>query len=59
MLNPYTTSQYKKDCKLLAKQNKDMDKLNAILRKLANEEPLDPRYRDHKLVKNYSAFRGC
>ena len=50
------TSQFKKDFKLAKKQGKNIDKLFAVIEKLANGETLEPKHRDHDLVGNY---KGC
>lgn len=53
------TSQFKKDFKLAKKQRKNIDKLFAVIEKLANGETLEPKYRDHDLVGNYKGCREC
>ena len=57
---PYTiqwTSQYKKDVKRAKKRNYNMDELYSVISKLANDEPLEERYRDHSLDGNWSGHR--
>ena len=39
------TKQYKKDVKLAKRRNYKMEELYAVIKKLANDEPLDERYR--------------
>ena len=53
------TSQFKKDFKLAKNQGKNIDKLFAVIEKLANGETLEPKYRDHDLVGNYKGCREC
>ena len=53
------TSQFKKDFKLAKKQGKNIDKLFAVIEKLANGETLEPRHRDHDLIGNYKGCREC
>ena len=53
------TNQFKKDLKLSQKQGKDVDKLFAVVKKLANGEPLDDKYRDHTLTGDYKGCREC
>lgn len=53
------TSQFKKDFKLAKKQRKNIDKLFAVIEKLANGETLEPKHRDHDLVGNYKGCREC
>lgn len=59
MLNPKTTTLFKKDLKSVQKRNKDMSKLKDLLNKLVNEIPLDPQYKDHALTGNYKGDREC
>ncbi len=59
MLIPIRTSQFKRDVKLAHKRGKDMGLLKKIMEKLAVEEPLDPKHRDHKLSGNYKDHREC
>lgn len=51
------TSQYKKDVKRAKKRNYDMDELYSVISKLANNEPLEERYRDHALDGNWAGHR--
>lgn len=53
------TGQFKKDLKLSQKQGKDVDKLFAVVERLANGEPLDDKYRDHTLTGDYKGCREC
>ena len=53
------TGQSKKDVKLLKKQGKNFDKLFNVIEKLANDETLDPKNRDHSLSGNFSNCREC
>ena len=41
------TNKFKKDVERMKKQGKDLEKVYAIVDKLANREPLEERYRDH------------
>ena len=59
MLKVKTTGQFGKDFKLMIKQGRDMEKLRAIMKKLTNQEPLDIRYKDHKLIGNLEGHREC
>jgi mRNA interferase YafQ len=58
-LNIKYTTQFKKDYKRLKKQNKDLNKLRVAIEKLASGNKLEPRYRDHHLVGNWSGHRDC
>ncbi len=53
------TTQFKKDLKLAKKQNKDLDHLFEVIDKLANDIPLEPKYRDHNLTGDYVSYREC
>ena len=53
----YTTA-FKKEIKLMAKQGKDIKKLKDIVKKLANLEELEPKYRNHTLQNN-KKFKNC
>jgi mRNA interferase YafQ len=49
MLRPRFTGSFKRDRKRAGRRGKDLDKLDTVMRHLANEEPLEHRFRDHKL----------
>lgn len=53
------TSQFKKDVKLMKKQGKNLDKLFDIVEKLAKDEELNEKHKDHNLSGNYHDFREC
>ena len=55
------TSNFKKQYKKIVKQGKDITKFKIILDKLANNEQLDEKYRDHPLLndKYYKDCREC
>ncbi len=57
MLSPCRTSRFKKDFKKLSSRQKI--KLREVIEKLANEEPLDPQLKNHKLEGNYVRCREC
>lgn len=48
-------SQFKKDFKRMRKRGADIKKLHAVIEKLANEEELDARYKDHPLQGKFAA----
>lgn len=52
-------TKFKRDVKLIKKRGYDLKKLEDVIRKLADEEPLPPKYRDHFLSGDYSGFREC
>ena len=55
------SSKFEKQLKKLNKQGKDIEKLKAVIKKLANGEKLDAKYRDHQLInaKKYNNCREC
>lgn len=53
------TNRFKKDLKLAKKQGRNIDKLFEIVEKLAEDEILDEKYRDHSLSGNYKETREC
>lgn len=56
-----TTSKFNKQLKKISKQGLDIEILISIVEKLANKEPLDPKYKDHRLINNrtYKDCREC
>lgn len=53
------TSQFKKDYKAAMKSHLDMDLLDDVIRSLANQEELDPKYKGHSLSGNWKSFMEC
>ena len=53
------TTQFKKDIKLAKKQGKDTDNIFEVVEKLANDEVLDAKYKDHCLTGDYKDCREC
>ena len=53
------TKRFKKDLKQAKKQGKDIEKLFDIIEKIAKDETLDERYRDHSLTGNCKGTREC
>lgn len=53
------TNRFVRDLKLARKRNLDENKLNDIVRLLANGEPLPEKNRDHALVGDYKGCREC
>ena len=58
MILHYTT-QFKKDYKKIKKQNKDLSKLRTVIEKLADQQTLEPKYKDHQLTGNWKDHRDC
>ena len=59
MLRPRFTGAFKKDRKRVDRRGNELDKLDSVMRRLANEERLEPRFRDHKLSGEWKDFREC
>lgn len=59
MLSITRKSRFKKDFKKLQSSGKDLQKLADVILKLANEEPLPERNRDHTLIGDYAGHREC
>lgn len=53
------TIKFKKDIKLIKKQGKMLEKLYAVVEKIANAETLDKKYCDHYLSGSYESYREC
>ena len=59
MLIPTITGPFKKDRKLMQKQNKDLSKLNEVMALLINEQPLLPYHKNHPLHGDYIGKWEC
>lgn len=55
----FQTTQFAKDVKRAVKRGKDLGKLEAMVRLLAEGKPLDPRHRDHPLSGGWRRSRDC
>lgn len=53
-----TTSKFNKNLKRVIKQNKDLEKLIKVVETLANNQTLDSKYKNHKLI-NDKNFKDC
>ena len=53
------TGQFAKDVKRLRKRGKDIEKLKAVVTRLASGQALEPRYRDHALAGEWKNCRDC
>lgn len=53
------TKRYKKSLKKMLRRGKDIRKIVAVVRMLANGETLPPQYRDHALVNDLAGLRDC
>lgn len=52
-------TRFEKDVKLSKKRGKDLEKLKDVMRLLAEEKQLPPKYNDHPLSGNYINRREC
>ena len=57
MYSIFRTSGFKKDYKKLSISDKL--KLKEVIILLSNNDPLDEKYKDHKLIGNYLGCREC
>ncbi|MDP6433634.1 MAG: type II toxin-antitoxin system YafQ family toxin [Candidatus Scalindua sp.] len=55
----FQSSQFLKDIKRIKKRGKDIKKLQTVVNKLANNETLHPKYRDHPLMSEWKPCRDC
>ena len=53
------SNQFKKDLKLAAKRGYKIELLTEVIKKLANGEELEPKYKDHQLSGNFGFYREC
>lgn len=56
--NTIYSNSFKRDLKKIIKQGKDLNKLNIVIEKLSNNEILDTKYKDHKLI-NDKYYKDC
>lgn len=59
MLKIVLSSKFQKDLHLAKKRGFDLSLLEEVVNKLANQEKLEPKYRDHQLGGKFSDFREC
>ena len=59
MLKIVPSNKFKKDLKLAFKRGLNLALLREVVNTLAEQKPLDQKYRDHELSGNYSGFREC
>ena len=59
MLEVKLTSKFKKDYKLLKKRKKNLNLLKEVVKKIASQQPLEEKYKNHELVGKYRGFREC
>lgn len=59
MLRIVPSNKFKKDLTLAVKRGYDIKLLENVVNRLANEETLEPKYKDPTLSGDYSGFRKC
>ena len=59
MLDIIYTTRFKKDVKRMLRRGKNRRKLELLINKLVNQEPLAAHYHDHTLVGNYVHHQEC
>jgi mRNA interferase YafQ len=57
MIRP--TKQYRKDLKLAKKRGLDLKKLDEVTEKIAKNQKLEDKHKDHQLSGNYVGIREC
>lgn len=53
------SNQFKKDLKLAQRRNFKLELLTDVVDRLANQEELPPKNKDHNLSGIYAGFREC
>lgn len=53
------STPFRKDYKHLQKRGKDLAKLRTVIVRLAADETLEKRYKDHPLQGRYAGARDC
>lgn len=59
MLDVVLSNRFKKDLKVAAKRGLDLAELEAVVNRLAAQQPLPDKNRDHTLTGDYIGFREC
>ena len=59
MLNLVRTKQFRKEYRKMIRRGKQASKLESVLLKLLNEEPLEPKHFDHALSGDWEGSREC
>ena len=59
MLTVVYCNKFKKNLELMIRRGKDPGKIKQVITALFNEQPLEPKQRDHALTGNFSGFRDC
>ena len=59
MLKIKLSTKIKRDLKLAKKRHYDFTKFQFVVNKIANNQKLEPEYKDHPLSGKYSGYREC
>lgn len=59
MLDIILSSQFKRDLRNAKKRGYDLTLLNTVVDLIAQQLPLEEKYRDHALRGNFVGFREC
>jgi len=59
MLNIIRANRFVKDLRLAIRRGFNIELLDEVITKLANQEKLPEKYYDHPLFGNYKDFREC
>ena len=59
MLEIVSSNRFKRDLKVALKRGYKISLLEDVVNRLAMQEPLEERYRDHLLTGDYGGFREC
>ena len=55
----FTTGRFDRDLRRARRRGKDLDRLWAVVERLLDGEPLDPRHRAHRLSGEWSRSWEC
>ncbi len=53
------SKRFEKDLRRAEKRGYDITLITTVIKKLANGERLEPKYKDHALIGNYKGCREC
>ena len=59
MFAPAYTRQFERDLKRCRRGGHDLSELKAVMGSLLTEEPLAPKFRDHRLIAAWQGRREC
>jgi len=59
MLKLDLSNKFKKDYKLLKKQNRDFSEFERVIEYLIEEQPLPQKYKEHSLKGKYIGYKEC